>query len=165
MPNFCGLPKKTLQKNWRLIYSDGYMRAGNGLASSPQSRGVTVCRWHSHNRPLLLLLLTEIAPPIGTCLRQEPTGVASRTKGKRKSADYRLPPFSFDSRFSTDRGSSKTTPTARDFTPVKPQPVVVELRPVIARVAHVTQMRSAASVPTSASCHYSQARTGFPNPL
>lgn len=153
------------QKNWRLIYSDGYMRAGNGLASSPQSGGVTVCRWHSHNRPLQLLLLTEIAPPIGTCLRQEPTGVASRTKGKRKSADYRLPPFSFDSRFSTDRDSSKTMPTASDFTAVKPQSVVVELRPVIARVAHVTQMRSAASVPTSASCHYSQARTGFPNPL
>ena len=165
MPNSCGLPKKILQRNWRLIYSDGYMRAGNGLASSPQSGGVTVCRCHSHSIPLSLFLLTEIAPPIGTCLRQEPTGVTSRTKGKRKSADYRLPPFSFDSRFSTDRDSSKIMPTASDFTAVKPQSVVVELRPVIARVAHVTQMRSAASVPTSASCHYSQARTGFPNPL
>ena len=155
----------TLQKNWRLIYSVGYMETGDGLASSPQSVGVTVCRWHSHNRPLQLLLLTEIAPPIGTCLRQEPTGVAIRTKGKRKSADYRLPPFSFDSRFSTDRDSSKTKPTASNFTAVKPQSVVVELRPVVARVAHVTQMRYAASVPTSASCHYSQARTGFTNPL
>ena len=154
-----------LQRNWRLIYSVGYMEAYNGLASSPQSGGVTVCRWHSHNRPLQLLLLTETAPPIGTCQRQEPTGAARRTKGKRKSADYRLPPFSFDSRFSTDKDSSKTMPTASDFTAVKPQPVVVELRPVVARVAHVTQMRFAASVPTSASCHYSQARTGFPNPL
>ena len=154
-----------LQRNWRLIYSVGYMRANNGLASSPQSGGVTVCRWHSQNRPLQLLLLTEIAPPIGTCLRQEPTGVASRTKGKRKSADYRLPPFSFDSRFATDKDSSRTMPTDSDFTAVKPQSVVVELRPVVARVAHVTQMRSAASVPTSASCHYSQARTGFPNTL
>ena len=153
------------QKNWRLIYSDGYMRAGNGLASSPQSGGVTVCRWHSHNRPLQLLLLTETAPPNGTCLRQEPTGVASRTKGKRKSADYRLPPFSFDSRFSTDKDSSRTMAADSDFTAVKSQSVVVELRPVVARVAHVTQMRSAASVPTSASCHYSQARTGFPNSL
>ena len=165
MPNSCRLPKKILQKNWRLTYSVGYMRAGNGLASSPQSGGVTVCRWHSHNRPLPLLLLTETAPPIGTCLWQEPTCVASRTTGKRKSADHRLPPFSFDSRFATDRDSSKTMPTACAFTAVKPQSVMVELRPVIARVAHVTQMRSAASVPTSASCHYSQARTGFPNPL
>ena len=165
MPNSCGLPKKILQRNWRLIYSDGYMRAGNGLASSPQSGGVTVCRCRSHDRPLQLLLLTETAPPICTCLRQEPTGEARRTKGKRKSADYRLPPFSFDSRFSTDRDSSKIMPTASDFTAVKPQSVVVELRPVIARVAHVTQMRYAASVPTSASCHYSQARTGFPNSL
>ena len=155
----------TLQRSWRLIYSVGYMKASNGLASSPQSGGVTVCRWLSHNRPLPLLLLTETAPPIGTCLRQEPTGVARRTKGKRKSADYRLPPFSFDSRFYTDKDSSRTMPTVRDFTAVKSQSVVVELRPVVARVAHVTQMRSAASVPTSASCHYSQARTGFPNPL
>ena len=155
----------TIQKNWRLIYSVGYMEASNGLASSPQSGGVTVCRCHSHDRPLLLLLLTETAPPIGTCQLQEPTGVASRTKGKGKSADYRLPPPSFDSRFPTDRDSSWTMPTASDFTAVKPQSVVVELRPVIARVAHVTQMRFAASVPTSASCHYSQARTGFPNPL
>ena len=154
-----------LQKNWRLIYSDGYMRASNGLASSPQSGGVTVCQCHSHSRPLPLFLLTETAPPIGTCLRQEPTGVAIRTKGKRKSSDYRLPPFSFDSRIYIDRDSFRTMPTASDFTAVKPQSVVVELRPVIARVAHVTQMRSAASVPTSASCHYSQARTGFPNPL
>lgn len=141
------------------------MRAGNGLASSPRSGGVTVCRCHSHNRHLPLLLLTETAPLIGTCLRQEPTGEARRTKGKRKSADYRLPPFSFDSRFYTDKDSSRTMPTASDFTAVNLQSVVVELRPVIARVAHVTQMRSAASVPTSASCHYSQARTGFPNPL
>ena len=155
----------TLQKNWRLIYSVGYMRGSNGLTSIPQSGGVTVCRCHSHDRHLRLLLLTETAPPLGTCLRQELTGVASRTKGKRKSADYRLPPFSFDSRFVTDKDSSGTKPTASDFTAVKPQSVVVELRPVIARVAHVTQMRSAASVPTSASCHYSQARTGFPNPL
>ena len=159
------LQRRTLQKNWRLIYTVGYMSATNGLASSHQSGGVTVCRCHSHSIPLSLFLLTETAPPIGTCLRQEPTGVASRTKGKRKSADYRLPPFSFDSRFVTDKESSWTMPTASDFTAVKPQSVVVELRPVIARVAHVTQMRSAASVPTSASCHYSQARTGFPNPL
>ena len=165
MPNCYGLPKKIRQKNWRLIYSVGYMKACKGLASSPQSGGVTVCRCRSHDRPLQLLLLTETAPPICTCLRQEPTGVASRTKGKRKSADYRLPPFSFDSRFATDKDSSRTMPTDGDFTAVKPQSVVVELRPVIARVAHVTQMRSAASVPTSASCHYSQARTGFPNPL
>ena len=156
----------TLQKNWRLIYSVGYMRgSNNGLTSIPQSGGVTVCRCHSHDRHLRLLLLTETAPPLGTCLRQELTGVASRTKGKRKSADYRLPPFSFDSRFATDKHSSWTMPTDSDFTAVKPQSVVVELRPVIARVAHVTQRRSAASVPTSASCHYSQARTGFPNPL
>ena len=155
----------TLQRSWRLIYSVGYMEASNGLASSPQSGGVTVCRWHNHSRHLPLSLLTEIAPPIGTCLRQEPTGVASRTKGKGNSAEYRLPPFSFGSRFRTDRDSSRTMPTASDFTAVKPQSVVVELRPVVARVAHVTQMRSAASVPTSASCHYSQARTGFPNPL
>lgn len=76
---------------------------------------------------------TDMASPIGTFLRQDPTDAARRQKGKEKQERFRLPPFSFDSRVSTAKAGIQAQPTDSDFTAVKPLPVVVALLPVLCK--------------------------------